>query len=65
MLIERYELIVTPTRITLRGISPDTQKGYFVTDTVRNITGKSIDGLRKQGQKLAKANGVPFVEINN
>jgi hypothetical protein len=64
MNIQRFELIATSTRITLRGISPDTEKGYFNIESVANITGKSIPKLRKAGQKRAKHFNVPFVEID-
>jgi hypothetical protein len=56
----KYELLIENGVICLRGYSPQTAKGYFNVEAVKNITGKSLPKLRQQGAKLAKHFGVKF-----
>lgn len=62
---------MTPTKYTL-----ELDNGYFklkahfietlkpsIIECVQNITGKSLTGLRKTGQKQAKRFGVEFVDL--
>ncbi|HMF88291.1 MAG TPA: hypothetical protein VK575_09440 [Gemmatimonadaceae bacterium] len=58
----RYELTSSEGRVILRLYATGTLKGYTDISNVKLVTGKSIAGLQKTGQKLAKRNGVPFVD---
>lgn len=62
MKIERYELVLVKGSLQLRCISPDARNGYFTCDEAPFRTGKAIPGMRKNGQRLAKKNNVPFVD---
>jgi hypothetical protein len=56
----KYVLLIENGTIFLRGIARETAKGYFNVEAVKNITGKSLLGLRKEGAKLAKRFNIEF-----
>ena len=56
----KYELLIENGMIYLRGYAKETLKGYFNVEAVKNVTGKSLPGLRKNGKSLAKRFGVEF-----
>lgn len=58
---ERYELLIENGIIYLRAISKGFQKGYTNVEATRLVNGKSLGGLIRQGEKLAKHFKVPFV----
>ena len=54
----------TATHYQLKVFAPQTAKGYFVKESVQIVTGKSLDGLRKEGIKYAKRFGIQFSEVS-
>ena len=50
----KYVLLIENETIDLRGYSKETAKGYFNIEAVKNVTGKSLPELRKEGARLAK-----------
>jgi hypothetical protein len=58
----KYELLVESGVLYLRGHAPDTEKGWFNVEAVRRANGSALAGLRRQGEKLARRNGVPFID---
>lgn len=62
--IARYELffanLADGKNIVLQFVRENGQSS--VTDHVKIVTGKSIDGLKKHGKKQAKYWNVPFVD---
>lgn len=57
----KYVLFEQGGTIILRCYATPTEKGYFNVEAVKRVTGKSIEGMRKNGKRLAKRWGVPFV----
>lgn len=58
----RYELLVEGGVIYLRRVDPNTLKGFTNVEAVPFRNGDSFPSLRASGAKLAKVNGVPFVD---
>jgi len=56
----KYSLFIENGTIYLRGYAKETAKGYFNVSAVKNVTGKSLVGLRKEGPRLAKHFNVVF-----
>jgi hypothetical protein len=56
----KFVLLTENGTIYLRGYAKETAKGYFNVSAVKNITGKSLPKLRKEGARLAAFAGVEF-----
>lgn len=54
----RYELLEENGNVILRAYSPDAVQGYYNVEVVKTSGSKSLPGLRRHAEHLAKAHNV-------